>query len=1105
VKDRILQARCAESEDDPVLPFDIVDAFPPIEHRAIDAVLAEHQLPASDRDKVLSFARDSVRAFLWGELLAIIAIAKDSRTADEQAIVDAYAELVRRKREIAATFAQEQFNQWQAFPCNYVAPEGFVYDGVNDSRWSIFNPLDPFPSPPSSEEFIAYGTAHAFDKLSTDAEAATIAANTARAIGFGITLAAAGVIGAGVAIGIVFSGAAVAIVAAIAPYAAIPVLVGGGISLLPAGGAGILTGIAALGATVGVVIVAIAIAVLQGIAVFEAAAIPGELQARVDAAQTAPNLQTLTTTVAGQQELYGAFIETTVPEFTNLPPLPAPQATNQQFRVEDESGNLVGIMPFIQLQSHWEPGSLWEARLRGGWFVPKHVTAEGQTLETLSLSLAYVDWENKKKLAWRRGEQQFVHTEVGGEPSGNGFSTDEIRFIDWAGQRLIARLVPANQQPGVLGFVQPAGVVTEGTTLAFGAEGDDPDGDLLAYAWDFGDGNIATTQNVSHAYTDNNTYTVTVTVDDDQEFNNTGSDTFPVEVTNVVPSITSADLTPSAIPEGGSTTLSVSFTDPGLADTHSLEVNWGDVTETSAVTSPVQVNHVYDDTPPTESHTIMATLIDDDGGTASVNQAITVLNVPPSATFNAPSQAINEGNSFIISLTDPSDSSAADTAAGFTFTLACVNTSGFPSEPGGDTALCQYPDNGSFQVSGTIADKDGGANTFTQTVTINNVAPTVSPLSPLSAPEGSEVTVPAAAFSDPALEADDYTCLVDFDGDGTDEQEQPAADEPAVIFPPFPSPGHCPDFAHVYTDNGAFQVRVTVTDDDGGSDSEAVTYTITNVPPTATFTAPSEADEGSDFNISLTDPSDPSSADTAEGFIFDLDCGNPNGSPSGSGGDTAQCQYPDNGSFEVSGTIADKDGGITPYTQTVTITNVPPTATFTVTAEIFQGESSTLAFSDPFDPSPVDTEAGFAYSFDCTDDGNLEVTDGSEALFDCAYPVAGTFTAHGIIKDKDGGVTPFMAAITVLSPQQATTSTIDQVQTLAETGVVNGGQANALTVKLNNAIKQLDKGKSHVATNMLQAFINQVADLMNEGVLTPEDGQVLIDFANRVIVSIAFI
>jgi pullulanase-type alpha-1,6-glucosidase len=76
---------------------------------------------------------------------------------------------------------------------------------------------------------------------------------------------------------------------------------------------------------------------------------------------------------------------------------------------------------------------------------------------------------------------------------------------------------------------------------------------------------------------------------------------------------------------------------------------------------------------------------------------------------------------------------------------------------------------------------------------------------------------------------------------------------------------------------------------------------------------------------------------------------------------------------------------------------------------------------------------------------------------------------------------------------------IDQVEDLADAGALNGGQANSLIRKLENAQDSLDRGRVNVAINQLNAFINEVMSLVADGVLDPEEGQPLIDAARNVI------
>jgi hypothetical protein len=76
---------------------------------------------------------------------------------------------------------------------------------------------------------------------------------------------------------------------------------------------------------------------------------------------------------------------------------------------------------------------------------------------------------------------------------------------------------------------------------------------------------------------------------------------------------------------------------------------------------------------------------------------------------------------------------------------------------------------------------------------------------------------------------------------------------------------------------------------------------------------------------------------------------------------------------------------------------------------------------------------------------------------------------------------------------------INDVQKLLDEGVLNDGQANALTSKLENALAKLAKGNSNAAANQLGAFINQVEDFVIEGILTTDQGDSLIKAATLLV------
>jgi hypothetical protein len=85
------------------------------------------------------------------------------------------------------------------------------------------------------------------------------------------------------------------------------------------------------------------------------------------------------------------------------------------------------------------------------------------------------------------------------------------------------------------------------------------------------------------------------------------------------------------------------------------------------------------------------------------------------------------------------------------------------------------------------------------------------------------------------------------------------------------------------------------------------------------------------------------------------------------------------------------------------------------------------------------------------------------------------------------------------SPEEQIVILTIQIDDLVDSGILTGGQGNALNVKLYAAFKKLDQGKPDVAVNLLNAFINQVLSFIDDGVLTLDEGEALINAANSII------
>ena len=159
------------------------------------------------------------------------------------------------------------------------------------------------------------------------------------------------------------------------------------------------------------------------------------------------------------------------------------------------------------------------------------------------------------------------------------------------------------------------------------------------------------------------------------------------------------------------------------------------------------------------------------------------------------------------------------------------------------------------------------------------------------------------------------------------------------------------------TDGPTQSQTVTITANDGTtSASTAFALTVSNVQPTATFSAPTSVNEGSAIVLSLTSPSDPSSVDTTAGFTFAFDCGSGYGAFSATA--SASCPTTDDGSRTVKGTIKDKDGGSNEYTASVTVANVPPSIAISGAASVNEGSVYSLTLGAVTDPG-ADTVSSY--------------------------------------------------------------------------------------------------------------------------------------------------
>ncbi len=93
--------------------------------------------------------------------------------------------------------------------------------------------------------------------------------------------------------------------------------------------------------------------------------------------------------------------------------------------------------------------------------------------------------------------------------------------------------------------------------------------------------------------------------------------------------------------------------------------------------------------------------------------------------------------------------------------------------------------------------------------------------------------------------------------------------------------------------------------------------------------------------------------------------------------------------------------------------------------------------------------------------------------------------------------------VKTLSLEEAIGELMTGVGDLVASNVLNQGQGQALVNSLEAALRQLENGNIAAAINGLNAFIRQVEAYVNAGILSPDQGQALLDAVEEIIATIA--
>lgn len=199
---------------------------------------------------------------------------------------------------------------------------------------------------------------------------------------------------------------------------------------------------------------------------------------------------------------------------------------------------------------------------------------------------------------------------------------------------------------------------------------------------------------------------------------------------------------------------------------------------------------------------IMAAFIEveEGGGTAT----------PPTVSIVGAPETADEGT--LLALMSDVDQSACGGTPTYEWTVtkdsvfvASAYTANFNYTP---------TDNGTYEITLVVTDL-GGSATATETITVGNVAPSITSLTASQPASGGPLVVLDGAFTDPGT-ADSFTVVVTWESGVTQTINVPASGGTSHSF----------TASHTFTLIGAKPISITVTDDDLESDSDSTSASV---------------------------------------------------------------------------------------------------------------------------------------------------------------------------------------------------------------------------------------------------------------------------------------
>ena len=448
------------------------------------------------------------------------------------------------------------------------------------------------------------------------------------------------------------------------------------------------------------------------------------------------------------------------------------------------------------------------------------------------------------------------------------------------------------------------------------------------------------------------------------------------------------------------------------------------------------------------SYNVTVRVTDKDLGTGQSTSTVSV-NAPPVVVIN-PILLVNEG-----SLVNGGGSfTDAPTDGPWTIKITYGdNTGQFTLPQANPFAFSHvFKDNGTYLVNVQVTDRLNATGSASLFVTVNNVAPTVTlPLSAGPIVEGQQVSV-SASFFDPGqndAQSPGFSATVNY-GDGS-----PIQNLSNLGFNSSSGTGNF-SFNHTYVDNPAspattFTITVTVRDKDGANSTpKTMSVTVLNtLPGVSNVQASDHITQGAPVTFTgvVTDQGAndgpwTGTADFGDGTppqAFATTPGVPPGSPqSARVSFTLTHTYAQTGTFELTLTATDKDGGTTSVLPWTTLAP-DPHAKYTPVAAAINGK----LYVHGFDSDPAGGQSSFVARLGIYDPSSNSWSNGAPPALIRAYSSVGAisgkmYVAGGCIMSDCSFPTNELRIYDTFSNQWSTGAPMPTVRFGAAAGVING-------------------------------------------------------------------